>query len=84
MDEIVQAVLVLIKDGLNWQETLLFSLMTITTGLIVWVVVTAVANIIKVTIIAIENIFRAFCLGIKSVGRSLANVSSPNQPPKVQ
>ncbi|MCK4814290.1 hypothetical protein KA005_00855 [bacterium] len=83
MNEFLQAIIKLIEDGLNWQETIVSCVSIITTGFITWIVVTGLANVIKVAIRSIEYTFTAIFKGIKDAGHSLANVSSSNQPPKV-
>lgn len=82
MDELLQAVTALIKDGLNWQETIVSCFLLITIGFSIWVVVSGMTNVIRVAIIAIEKIIISTFKGIKTLFNSLANGSS-NQPPKI-
>ena len=82
MDKILQAITKLIEDGLDWQETIICCFSIATIGFIVWVIISTVMDVIRVTIIATENILTATFRGIKNTFKSLASVSSINQPPK--
>ena len=82
MNELVQAVVKLIEDGLNLQETVVCCFTLVTAGFSLWVIITGIVNISKITITTIDNIFTSILKGVKSVFGSLANVSSHNQPPK--
>lgn len=87
MNEIIQAVVKLIGDGLNWQETVVCGLAIVTFGFIVWVVITGLVKItdsaIKTAIKAIESILSSFFKGIKNITSSLVSAPNINQPPKV-
>jgi hypothetical protein len=82
MNEIIQVILALLKDGLNWQETIVSCITVVTSGFIIWIIVSGVTGIIRVAIIMIENILMAIFKGIKFVFSSLTSVSYTNQPPK--
>ncbi len=82
MNELMQAIVELINDGLNVQETIVCCFTLVTAGFSLWVIVTGIVTICKVTISTIDNIITSTFKGVKSAFGSLANVSSYNQPPK--
>ena len=84
MNELLQAVVKLIEDGLNWQETIISCISVITAGFITWIVVSGFVSIIKVTVTSVTEIIMSVFKDIKNTANSLANVSSSNKPPKIQ
>lgn len=56
MNEIIRIIETLIKDGINWQETIVICSIFTTLGFIVWALTVGLVTISKCLIGAIDNI----------------------------
>jgi len=82
MDEFILIIKTLIKDGIDWKETVVLCTFFITSGLIIWALTTGLVAISKCLIGTIENIATSIIKRIKETTNSFFSIPS-NQAPKL-